>query len=307
MSAQHAVDELNARFGIEHQIHFFTGHGDFILVDLSNQYASAQVSLYGAQVLHFQPRDTQPVLWLSQSSVFQPGKAIRGGIPLCWPWFGPHAEDPKKPAHGFARISHWSIASSAANDDGTVQLKLSLSHTADTLAFWPHEFKTVVTVNLDQQLTVSLTAHNPSAESMVCSGALHTYFNIADVSKASVTGLENCEYIDKLDNSAHKTQQGALAINEGMDRVYIATESACEIHDRGYHRTIHIDKSGSHSTVVWNPWLEIARGMKDFDDEGYRHMVCVETCNAEPDIVNIPAGESHRLETRISVTPVSVA
>lgn len=304
MPAQQTLDQLNDRFSIDGQLRFVKSHGDFIIAHINNPSATAQVALYGAHVLQYQPAHHQQVLWLSQSCVFQTGKAIRGGVPLCWPWFGPHGTDAKKPAHGFARISHWTVDASGTTDEGASFLQLSLSQTPATQALWPHEFKFVATITIGKQLTVSLTTHNLSQQEITCSGAMHTYFNIADISNTSILGLEDAEYIDKLDQSQHKHQQGPIQIDAPMDRVYINTRSACTINDAGYKRKIVIEKSGSESTVVWNPWQETAKSMQDFDDEGYRHMVCVESCNAGPDVVKIIPGATHTLETRISIETV---
>lgn len=303
MSAQQTIEELNDRFGIDGQISFIKGSNDFIIADISNQFASAQITLYGAHVLHYQRRNDQPILWLSESVVYQVGKAIRGGVPICWPWFGPHPTDSSKPAHGLARIMDWSVDATEAMDDGAVRIQLSLSHNPATLALWPHEFKFVASITVGDKLSVALTTHNLSQQTIECSGAMHTYFNISDSTISSIHGLDQVQYIDKLDNSNTKLQQGPIPITESMDRVYINTDSTCEIHDAGNKRKIVIEKSGSHSTVVWNPWKEAALTIKDFDDDGYLHMVCVESCNAGPDAVQIQPGATHTLETRITTIP----
>ncbi len=298
------IEALNAQHGIAGRAQFASGEGGLTKAMLVSDESVAEVYLHGATVTSFQPRDTAPVLWLSTQSLFQPTKAIRGGIPICWPWFGPHPIDKTKPQHGFARISEWSVAGCAASADGKVQLHLKLADSEISRALWPHEFHLELAVTLGRELKVELTARNTGRETFQTGGALHSYFQIGDINQTRVEGLDGREYIDKPDADRIKRQSGLVRIAEEVDRVYLDTEDTCLIHDAAQRRVIKVAKTGSRSSVVWNPWIAKAAKMTDFPDDGYRTMVCVETTNAANDQRTVKPGESHTLTQVISVSSV---
>jgi len=295
------LEELNTRHGIAGRVTFVVGEGGHIKVSLVSDWAVAEVYLHGATVTRFQPRDAKPVLWLSRQAVFQSGKAIRGGIPVCWPWFGPHPSDKSKPQHGFARISEWGVAGSIALDDGSVQLRLKLADNESTRALWPHEFELELAVTVGRELKVELTARNPGREAFQMSGALHSYFQVGDICRTQIAGLAGAEYVDQPDGNRIKRQSGPVRVAEEVDRIYLDTDAACLIDDAAQKRIIKVAKSGSRSTVVWNPWAAKAAKMSDFPDDGWRTMVCVETANAANDARELRPGESHTLTQVISI------
>lgn len=295
------IQALNDSFAITEQISFAGGPGGWVLAEIRNAYAVATVSLYGGQVLAFQPHGQQAVLWASSRSSAQAGKPIRAGIPICWPWFGPHPTDATLPAHGFVRTAHWNVLAVAGLADGATQIRMRIGDNDISDRRWPHPFDLRCVVTVGAELRVELIMRNPGNAPYTCSSALHSYFSISDIGAITIHGLDGSEYIDKVDGGQRKTQQGPIAIDAETDRVYLGTTAPCVIDDAGLNRRIQVAKSGSHSTVVWNPWVEKARKLADFDDDEYRKMVCIETTNAEADSVTIAPGGEHRLVATIGV------
>ena len=296
-------ESLNDSFAITDHITFAAGPGGLPVAQIRNAFAVATVSLHGGQVLAFQPHGQDPVLWMSAHSAYQPGKAIRGGIPVCWPWFGPHPSDPSRPAHGFARTSFWSVLSAAALADGATQIRLRLADDDISYDLWPHSFELRLVVTVAAQLRVELIARNPGPAPYTYSGALHSYFDVSDIAAISIHGLDGCAYIDKADGEQHKIQRGPVSIEAETDRVYLNATETCAIDDPGLDRRITIAKAGSRTTVVWNPWTEKARRLADFGDQEYQGMVCVETANADGDSITVAPGDEHRLTAIIGVEP----
>ena len=300
MSAEYLA-QLNQRFALPGQLVFKTGPENFPVAEIVNEHALVLVSIYGGQVLMYQPLGQEPVLWLSDLSFFEEGTAIRGGIPICWPWFGPHPTDSDKPAHGFARVQMWEVVGSISTPDRLTKLRLKLRRNAETRALWPHSFELEIIVTVGPALTVELIAHNQGQEAMTCGAALHSYFTVSKIGDVAVLGLEEDVYIDKLDSNGHKQQSGPITFTAETDRIYLDTTADCIIDDPGLARRIRVAKQGSRSTVVWNPWHDKAQRMADFPDEAYHYMLCVETTNAADDLVTIPPGQEHRLVTQISL------
>jgi D-hexose-6-phosphate mutarotase len=242
------------------------------------------------------------VLWLSRRSRFADGRPIRGGIPVCWPWFAAHPGDPTKPAHGFARLLTWEVASTRVEGD-TTELVLELRDSDFARRLWPHRFRLHLTVGLSDVLSVSLQVVNADDGPITFGGALHSYFCVSDAARIEIRGLEGCLYVDKVDGLKRKQQEGPVRIAGETDRIYLDTVSECVLQDSGLRRAVHIAKTGSRSTVVWNPGAEKARRLEDFGDNGYPGMVCVETANAGPDTVTLPSGAMHTLGVVIRVAP----
>jgi D-hexose-6-phosphate mutarotase len=249
--------------------------------------------------MSYVPAGEKPVLWMSGSSYFESGKPIRGGIPICWPWFGGHPSDKNKPSHGFARIADWRVAEIDSRQNGTlIALHLSEKDIPENFREFPFEVKLEVLVG--RELQVALVIVNTGKEKMSFSAALHSYFNISDITAVTLEGLEECKYLDTLDH-IFKTQRGKITFNKETDNVYLNTEATCIIDDPGFSRRIKIAKSGSRSTVVWNPWVEKSKRMADFGDEEYHNMLCVETVNAENDAREIAPAEKHSLKVIIGL------
>ncbi|GAB4191909.1 MAG: D-hexose-6-phosphate mutarotase [Roseiflexaceae bacterium] len=295
------IAHLNARFGIDGQLQFEAGPGGLPLALISNRHAATQVVLLGGQVLAFQPHGSAPVLWASRQSQYLIGKAIRGGVPICWPWFGPHPSDSAKPNHGLVRTRLWQVRSTEALGDGATRLVLGITDDAATRALWPHPFDLEVRVTVATALSIELVARNTGAEAFVCTGALHSYFTVGDAAALQIDGLDGRDYLDKAASGQRATQRGQVTIAAETDRIYLDTTGDCLIHDPAMGRTIRVSKSGSRTTVVWNPWVEKARAFSDMADDEYTGMVCVETANANEDEITIAPGGEHRLSAAVGL------
>lgn len=293
--------ELNARFAIPEHVSFVSGPGALPVAEVHNAHARALIALHGGHVFAFQPHGQAPVLWVSKRSYFASGKAIRGGIPICWPWFGPHPTDPGLPAHGFVRTAEWQILETAVVADGATLLLFGLESNEHTLSLWPHAFRLEMVITVGASLQAELVVHNPGTYVFTCGGALHSYFTVSEIGNVTITGLEGRSYIDQLEPGQDKRQDGPVTIDAETDRIYVDATDTCNIEDAGLQRHVAIAKTGSRTTVVWNPWIDKAQRMPDFDDDEYRTMVCVETANAADDVVTVAPGTVHRLGTVISV------
>lgn len=266
---------------------------------LVSPYGSAEVSLYGAHVLSCRPTGHAPLLWLAESyKTLQPGKAIRGGIPVCWPWFGAAGKE-GLPSHGFARTQVWSVISTEFDKDST-SVTFGLVSTPETKALWPHDFKLELTVTVGPAFKVELATTNIGDAPFEITEALHTYFRVKNVADASVTGLDGQPYIDKAPGGADAVQSGAVTFSGETDRVYNHHATAAIISDPGIGRRIAIEKDGSQATVVWNPWIEKAARLADMADDDWPHFVCVETANAGAAPVAVAPGARHVLSASIT-------
>ena len=250
----------------------------------------------------WQPAGAEPVLFMSARSLFTSGKAIRGGVPMIFPWFGARADDPKAPQHGFARTAAWAVESieSSAVDGVTVVLRLDDSE--QTRASWPHAFTARFRATFGSALTMALEIENRSADALVFEEALHTYFIVSDVEKIAVRGLENCEFIDKVD-AASRQRLGSepLTFRGETDRVFVNTTATCTLDDPGLRRRIIVEKTGSNSTVVWNPWAAKAKAMADFGDDEWPHMLCIETANAGENAIPLAPGATHTMTATVRI------
>jgi D-hexose-6-phosphate mutarotase len=295
------LHSLNQQHAIENHVQLREIADGVIIAEVANQFALANITLQGAHIATFQPRGEEPVLWLSPNAKFAPGKSIRGGVPICWPWFGPHKSDSTLPGHGFARTVPWELQATKAHPDGSTSLRFGLLENDTTRAQWPHASTAQLEVTVGKTLRVELVTTNTGNAAFELGEALHTYFQISDVDNMTIRGLENCEYLDKVKDFARCTQQGGIMIGSEVDRVYVNTEADCVIEDKGLKRAIRIAKQGSRSTVVWNPWREKAEKMGDFGPKLHRDMVCVESGNALENVVTLQPGATHSLVAVYSV------
>ncbi len=293
--------QLNSRFALDGQLKFVEGPGGLVFAEIDNALGTAYLCLQGAHITTFRPKDQdEPVIWLSDYAKFAPGKSIRGGAPVCWPWFGAHATESGFPGHGFARTVMWDVTHSAALASGETEITLTLVDTDQTRAQWPHASRVELNVVVGRSLKARLITSNLGDANITIGEALHTYLQIGDIAEIEVLGLEGCEYVDKVGEITRRTQEGAATFNGEVDRVYVNTEATCVIVDPKLKRRLLIAKSGSRSTVLWTPWTEKADKMGDFGPNGWRRMVCVESVNALENVVVIPAGQTHTLSVEYS-------
>ena len=291
------VQQLNAQFGITGQLSFREDASGLIVAEISNTQATASLCLQGAHLMTWQPRSqSAPVVWLSRDAQLAAGKSIRGGVPVCWPWFGAHASEPGFPAHGFARTVPWQVVESGTEPNGATRLSLRLVENEKTRAQWPHDARLELTVIIGETLRIELSTENTGKSDFVISEALHTYFKISDIGAVRVSGLAGCAYWDKVGGSTLNKQNGAISFAGETDRVYINTAAACVIEDDQLKRRTHIAKSSSLSTVVWTPWTAKANRMGDLGQpDGWREMLCVESANALENTVKVTVGAKHTL------------
>jgi glucose-6-phosphate 1-epimerase len=284
--------ELATKFPVAGAAFADTDHG-LTKVQISRGGMTGEMFLQGAQVTAWQPAGQAPVIFTSPAAVFARGKAIRGGIPVIFPWFGPHPSDPKAPQHGLVRAADWQL-DGVENGDGSVTLALSHELAGFALTYRAH---------FGAELSLELTVRNTSAGAAGFEEALHTYFAVSDVEKVSVAGLEASRFIDKTADFARRPPAGRpLSLGKETDSVYLGTPDTLVIHDPGLKRRITVAKTGAASAIVWNPWPEKAAAMADLGAANWRTMICVETGNVAEDRVALGAGGEHRMATQIAVT-----
>ena len=289
-------DQL-CEFEIENELQFVDIEHGFTYIEINNAKAHATISTYSGQVLSYRPKTQKDdLLFVSDKAYYESGKAIKGGIPVCWPWFGADPDDLGRPAHGFVRNRQWEVSGSESLADGSTKVILELADSEETRKIWPHPFKLNIEITVGDSLSVALVTYNNGDENVTISQALHTYFYVGDIGKVSVLGLDGVEYLDKVDDFAKKTHSGPVTINGEVDRIYKGVSGELVIEDESLGRKIRIASTGCSTAVIWNPWSEIAASMGDLNDDDYRKMICVETANAGPETVEVATGSSYRLE-----------
>lgn len=294
---QSHIEQLNQQFAIPGQLRFETGPGGLATAVIENSLAAARMTLAGGQVMAYQTREpgSAPLLWASPRASASLNGAMRGGAPICWPWFGPHRLDPKnQPLHGLVRSMIWSVSGTRALEDGSTEVAMRISSDAQTLEIWPYEFELEVRAVFGARLRLAWMARNTSNDSFRYTGAIHPYYVVSDVREISLCGLENTDYLDKNQGFQRKTQPDQpLCFDGPVDRVYLDTLDEVVIHDPGLRRALHIAKRGSRTTVVWNPH-EADALMDDVGAGQHRNFVCAEAANAFDDAVTVaPGGEAH--------------
>ena len=268
----------------------------FGYLDVTNTYATAKIALQGAHLFAYQRTNEAPLLWVSKKSYFQKGKAIRGGVPVCFPWFGKHPTNPSLPQHGFARISLWEIVSQKELEDGSTEIVLGLGSSKATREIWDYAFDVKLTFNIGERLTMILTTTNTNTNPFTLSSALHSYLGVSHIDNISIEGLQGCIYHNNLDAHSY-TQNEPLTIHQEVDRIYATKNHQFVLRDGS--KEITILQEGSNSVVVWNPWQTKASKMSDMQEDGYKTFVCIESANAREDRRIIEAGQSHTLKAII--------
>lgn len=279
------------------RVGFLDGRGEMPMIEVSTEWSTAGIYMHGAHITHFTKRNEPPLLFLSQCSRFSEREPIRGGVPIIFPWFGPREGMAQ---HGFARVKDWSVREFLPGEDGSVSVKFCLADCPEASSYPPFTADFIVTVN--ESLTMSLIITNRSKDDVFTfENCLHTYFEIGDINSISIHGLKGAKYRSKVENCAEKVETNdAIRISSEVDRTYIDTTSTVEIHDPTLKRKIIVEKEGSASTVVWNPWITKAQQMPDFGNDEYQHMVCVESGNVGPNELKLKPGQSSNLTVILS-------
>jgi D-hexose-6-phosphate mutarotase len=277
------------------------GNGDLPKIEVKTDWSTAEIYLHGAHVTDFQKRGEPPLLFTSQFSRFKAGQPIRGGVPIIFPWFGAREGETM---HGFARSSEWELHEATTVPDGGVSLRFSLPDTAESATWPPFRVNYVVTVT--EALALELIVTNASADvNFSFETCLHTYFAVGDISGVSVTGLKGVTYLDKGDNFSAKTETlDEIKVTAEVDRIYQDTSGPVEIIDPKLRRRVRVEKSGSASTVLWNPWTGKSQQMPDFGNEEYKKMICIESGNVAKNKLTLGPGKSAVLKVAVSSQPL---
>ena len=271
-------------------------------ITINHQKFDAAFTLHGGHLVHFQHKHQAPLIYLSNTAVFNDTKAIRGGVPICWPWFA----KPKKelgnnlPSHGFARVSKWTVAAITEDNHG-VNIDFSLISSKATKQLWDHDFQLTLKAVLGDTIQLSLITENTGVTDFTYSGALHTYLHIANAEQCTIEGLAE-DYTDSLDAGKNKKASTLLTINAELDSIHQANKSEVVVTDIGNQRRIMMTNTGNDSVVAWNPWIDKAISLEDMPNEGYKTMLCIESAITGQNGVLVEAGQAHTLSTAIKET-----
>ena len=278
-----------------------SGPGGLPCLRLQGQGSRATMLLHGAHITEFVPEHGDPVLWMSARSQFEAGLPVRGGIPVCWPWFGPHPADKALPVHGAARLRAWTPLSSQLLADGRVEVRLAFTPGLAEKDAVPAGLRAELTVRVGRALKIDLETINDGPGELDCEAALHAYFALSQAQAATVNGLEGAEYLDKLDGQAGKTHSGPIRFEAETERVYRDKNGVVQLVDEQSGRTLRLEQSGAANRVVWNPWITKSAAMPDFGDDEWTGMCCVETANCLDDRIHLAPGARHSMTLRVSV------
>jgi glucose-6-phosphate 1-epimerase len=290
-------------FPIQPQLTFSTDENGLEYIEINNDLAVAKIALQGGHIMSWQPKEQQhPILWLSSNARFQKGRSIRGGVPICWPWFGAHPTDGTLCPHGFARVIPWQLIEAEPTRHGATRLTLQMTETAEARRQFSYPYLLNMTMTIGDTLRIELSTTNKSTHPFLVGEAFHTYFNISDISKITLKGLEDTLFADKIFGYESRMQRGDITFNGEFDRVYLNTTSDAVIEDTGLNRKIRIGTSRSQSTIVWTPWADKAEQMADMGaKDEWRTTVCVETGNALENAVVILPNKTHTIAVEYSV------
>ena len=295
-----AIAELDRRFEIPGTAQVVEGNGGLPKVRITAPEVAGEMYLHGAHVTSWKPADGEEVLFLSSQSRWEDGRAIRGGIPICFPWFGDKTDNPKAPAHGFVRAKAWQLES-IAQVGGAVTVSMFTESDEGTKKWWPADFRLVHRATFGRELSLELVVTNTGRTSLRFEEALHAYHRVGDIEKTRVRGLDTIHYIDKTDSNLKKTQHGEIMIVSETDRVYLNTTDAIELEDPILRRRTRVAKEISRTTVVWNPWMQKAHSLSDFGDDEWMQMICIETSNVSDFAVDLAPGQQHTMKALVRV------
>jgi glucose-6-phosphate 1-epimerase len=303
MATSTDINSLNTCFAIPGIVEIVAGNGNLPKIQITSSAASAEIYLQGAQLTTWKPASQQEVIFLSHKALWQEGKAIRGGIPICFPWFRnklrAKADDPKAPAHGFARTRPWQL-DSLTHASESVTATLSIEDDEASRALWPHPFRAIFRAIIGTELRLELTVINTGPTPFSFEEALHTYHLIGDAASIRIAGLDGAAYLDNTNHNREETQSGDIHLSGPTDSAYLSTAAPIEIVDPQLKRRIHIEKENSHSTIVWNPWQRGAASLADLGDEWTR-MACVEAGNILSAAITLPPGSLHTIAVTLRV------
>jgi glucose-6-phosphate 1-epimerase len=295
------TSDLNDRFAIPEIAKIVAGNGSLPKIQITSPAASAEIYLHGAQLTSWRPANSEEVIFLSQHSRWEEGRAIRGGIPVCFPWFRAKADNPQAPAHGFARIRTWRLESLMQQQDSVVAT-LSTQTDEQSRRWWPYECRLNYRITVGAELKLELTVSNTGTTTpFQFEEALHTYNRIGDIESLRITGLDSVAFLDNRDNNRQKKQEGNIVLTTATDNAYLNTQNAVEISDPTLKRRIELEKQNSLTTVLWNPWQQDAKAMSDLGDNEWRQFACVEASNILSNAITLAPGEEHTMTAILRV------
>jgi len=291
---------LNKSLTIPGGVQIVEGNGGMRKIQIQNAAATGEIYLHGAQVTSWKPAGADEILFVSEKSHWEEGRAIRGGIPVCFPWFRAKADDPKAPAHGFARTKEWRVESITTDQGESVCVYLSTESDDATRQWWPFDFRLEYRVTVGSVLKLELKTENTGQSALRFEEALHTYFRVGDVEQAMVRGLDGADYLDNRDGNRTKRQVGDLRLVAQTDNAFVGASGPVEIEDESLGRRLKTEKRNSNSTIVWNPWRDGAASMSDLGLEEWGRMLCVEGGNILDRAIELEPKESHTMTIEIS-------
>jgi D-hexose-6-phosphate mutarotase len=287
------------KFEIPGIVHFQKNRFGLDQIVIANELAEAEIYLLGGNLTHYQPRGERPVIFGGKGCEMYPDKTLHAGIPICWPWFGPHPTESSKPQHGFARNKIWELRKTAQLPGGETEVLLGLSEDKETLELFAHSFELLLRFTIGKTVRIELETRNTDSSPFRFTQALHSYFYLSDIDNVTIRGVEDTPFADLADKSRIKQESGPLHIDRVINRVYEPTDRECELIDSGFSRVITVDKEGSNATTIWNPGSD--NDLHDLPGDLYRKFVCIESCNAGEDIITLEPGMSHRIIQKIAV------
>ncbi|GAA6135780.1 D-hexose-6-phosphate mutarotase [Oceaniserpentilla sp. 4NH20-0058] len=274
-------------------------HDELDCLHINHPDFFAEICLQGAQLTQFKHRLQGDFLWLSPTVQYKQGQSLRGGVPICWPWFGILDKNPSsvtdcvngpQGSHGFARNQCWELSNITETQD-SVMIELTLKHSQQSLAVWPFKFELTCRFTFSEKLTIELITQNLDEKVFTISQALHTYFPVDDISTVSIHGADSHKYVDALDDWQIKHQQQAIQFNQEVDRIYLGN---IEYKFKSEHECFELN-SNSHSSVVWNPWINKSKTLSQFPDDAYQSMLCIENANVLDDVITVKPNQTHTL------------
>jgi len=293
--------ESYRQFEIAEVAEVVAGKGGLPKVRVMTPDVIGEIYLHGAHITSWKPSGAEEVLFVSSQSRWDHDHAIRGGIPICFPWFGSKSDDPTAPAHGFARTREWRLQS-ISRVGRAVTVTMFTESDESTKKWWPADFRLVYRATFGPELGLELVMSNTGRTSLGFEEALHAYHRIGDIQKARLRGLDGVQYFDKTDSNCKKMQQGEIAITSETDRIYLDTTGAIELGDPQMRRATQVSKENSRTTVVWNPWIQKARALPDLGDDEWTQMVCIESSNVSAFAVDLAPGQQHTMKVLVRVT-----
>jgi glucose-6-phosphate 1-epimerase len=300
MNAVLDVMELDRRFGIPDTARVCEGNGALARVEITSPLAHGQMYVHGAHLTSWRPAGNEEVLFLSTKSRWEEGQAIRGGIPVCFPWFRAKADDPQAPAHGVVRTRSWQLGSIVETSAG-ITVSMFIESDEQTRRWWPGEFRLEHRATFGSELTLELVCTNTGRTPIRFEEALHTYNQVTDIHDVRLQGLDGTSFLDNTDSNKEKTQLGDVTITSQTDNAFINTQKTVDLLDPKMPRRIRLQKANSSTTVVWNPWQEGAIQLRDLGEGGWKQFLCVEASNILSGAVTLGPGQKHTMSVALSV------